>query len=114
VFKVDYGHAEAAHTYGRDPRVYEVLTKRFLDDGQGNLKVGGRVEPAAVQASGAARACDDTKPLMLLRSLAGLHPTHGLTSTNLAGSGDCERGVAAQPRGRAPQVCGGARQRARD
>ena len=38
VFKVDYGHAEAAHVYGADPRVYEVLTKRFIDDGQGNLK----------------------------------------------------------------------------
>ena len=40
MFKVDYGHAEAAHAYGKDPRVYEVLTKRFLDDGKGNLKVG--------------------------------------------------------------------------
>ncbi len=40
VFKVDYGHAEAAAKYGQDPRVYEVLTKRFIDDGQGNLKVG--------------------------------------------------------------------------
>jgi glutamate synthase (NADPH/NADH) len=37
VFKVDYGHAEAAHTYGADPRMYEVLTKRFIDDGAGNL-----------------------------------------------------------------------------
>ena len=35
---MDYGHAEAAHVYGADPRVYEVLTKRFIDDGQGNLK----------------------------------------------------------------------------
>lgn len=38
---MDYGHAEAQYTYGRDPRVYEVLTKRFIDDGQGNVKVGG-------------------------------------------------------------------------
>lgn len=37
VFKVDYGHAEAAAKYGKDPRVYEVLTKRFIDDGNGNL-----------------------------------------------------------------------------
>ena len=40
VFKVDYGHAEAAAVYGQDPRMYEVLTKRFIDDGEGNLKVG--------------------------------------------------------------------------
>lgn len=34
VFKVDYGHAEAAYKYGKDPRTYEVMTKRFIDDGQ--------------------------------------------------------------------------------
>ena len=39
VFKVDYGHAEAAYTYGKDPRMYEVLTKRFIGDEDGNLKV---------------------------------------------------------------------------
>ncbi|KAI7845826.1 hypothetical protein COHA_000736 [Chlorella ohadii] len=38
VFKVDYGHAEATHVFGKDPRMYEVLTKRFIGDGQGNLK----------------------------------------------------------------------------
>ena len=38
VFKVDYGHAEATSVYGKDPRTYEVLTKRFIDDGNGNLK----------------------------------------------------------------------------
>ena len=38
VFKIDYGHAEAAAKYGKDPREYEVLTKRFIDDGNGNLK----------------------------------------------------------------------------
>ena len=32
VFKVDYGHAEAAHAYGSDPRRYHVLAKRFLFD----------------------------------------------------------------------------------
>jgi glutamate synthase (NADH) len=38
VFKMDYGHAEAAHTYGQDPRVYEVLTKRFIAGDDGRLK----------------------------------------------------------------------------
>ena len=32
VFKVDYGHAEAAHAYGADPRRYHVLAKRFIVD----------------------------------------------------------------------------------
>jgi glutamate synthase (NADPH) small chain len=37
IFRVDYGHEEAAATFGRDPREYCVLSKQFLDDGQGRL-----------------------------------------------------------------------------
>lgn len=37
VFKVDYGHAEATEKYGQDPRIYDVLTKRFIGDEDGNL-----------------------------------------------------------------------------
>eukprot|EP00004_Rigifila_ramosa_P027331 TRINITY_DN8880_c0_g2_i1.p1 TRINITY_DN8880_c0_g2~~TRINITY_DN8880_c0_g2_i1.p1 ORF type:complete len:1347 (-),score=299.02 TRINITY_DN8880_c0_g2_i1:8-3838(-) len=38
VYKVDYGHEEAAAKQGKDPREYCVLTKRYLDDGQGRIK----------------------------------------------------------------------------
>ncbi|KAH9622260.1 hypothetical protein KSS87_014363 [Heliosperma pusillum] len=38
IFRVDYGHQEAATKFGKDPRTYEVLTKRFLGDENGNLK----------------------------------------------------------------------------
>eukprot|EP00873_Tetraselmis_striata_P023387 jgi/Tetstr1/443651/TSEL_031644.t1 len=38
VFRVDYGHAEAAEAYGADPRRYNVMTKRFVGDGKGGLK----------------------------------------------------------------------------
>jgi len=38
VFRVDYGHAEAKFMYGQDPRTYNVLTKRFIGDDDGNLK----------------------------------------------------------------------------
>jgi hypothetical protein len=34
---VDYGHAEAKYRYGQDPRTYNVLTKRFIGDDDGNL-----------------------------------------------------------------------------
>lgn len=36
IFRVDYGHAEAAHKFGQDPRRYNVLSKRFVigDEGQ--------------------------------------------------------------------------------
>ena len=37
IFRVDYGHAEAAAKLGRDPREYGVLSKRFVDDGKGNV-----------------------------------------------------------------------------
>ena len=37
VFKVDYGHAEATQAFGQDPRIYDVLTKRFIGDESGNL-----------------------------------------------------------------------------
>lgn len=38
VFRVDYGHAEAAHVYGSDPRRYGVLTKRFVGGPDGRVR----------------------------------------------------------------------------
>ncbi len=37
VYRVDYGHAEAAELYGDDPRVYSIMSKNFLKDTDGNL-----------------------------------------------------------------------------
>ncbi|MGB8330734.1 MAG: glutamate synthase small subunit [Polyangiales bacterium] len=37
IFRVDYGHEEAAAKFGKDPREFRVLSKRFLDDGNGNV-----------------------------------------------------------------------------
>jgi glutamate synthase (NADPH/NADH) small chain len=36
--KTDYGQEEAKALFGQDPRQFEVLTKRFVDDGQGKVK----------------------------------------------------------------------------
>ncbi len=38
IFRVDYGHEEATEKFGRDPRDYCLLSKEFLDDGQGHVK----------------------------------------------------------------------------
>ncbi len=38
VFRVDYGHEEATERFGTDPRNYCLLSKEFLDDGQGNVQ----------------------------------------------------------------------------
>ncbi|TYH05830.1 hypothetical protein ES288_A08G111400v1 [Gossypium darwinii] len=38
IFRVDYGHQEAAAKFGKDPRSSEVLTKRFVGDENGAVK----------------------------------------------------------------------------
>lgn len=57
VFRVDYGQEEAIAVYGKDPRAFDILTKRFVGDEKGNVKeihtiqvewvpgVNGRKEP---------------------------------------------------------------------
>ena len=37
IHRVDYGHEESAKRFGRDPREYQILTKEFIDDGNGNV-----------------------------------------------------------------------------
>jgi glutamate synthase (NADPH) small chain len=37
VFRTDYGHEEAQARFGEDPRKYAILSKRFVDDGQGRV-----------------------------------------------------------------------------
>ncbi|TVR70164.1 MAG: glutamate synthase subunit beta [Spirochaetaceae bacterium] len=36
--KMDYGHEEAAAVFGEDPREWSILTREFLDDGEGNVR----------------------------------------------------------------------------
>ncbi|KAF8726647.1 hypothetical protein HU200_019107 [Digitaria exilis] len=38
IFRVDYGHQEAASKFGKDPRNYQILTKRFIGDEHGRVK----------------------------------------------------------------------------
>jgi glutamate synthase (NADPH/NADH) len=37
VFKLDYGHEECLHLLDKDPRIFEISTKEFLSDGNGNV-----------------------------------------------------------------------------
>jgi len=37
IYRVDYGHEEAAEVYGKDPRHYQLLTKSFVKDSNGNV-----------------------------------------------------------------------------
>lgn len=38
LYQVDYGHAEASHRFGGDPRVYSVSSTEFLRDKEGRLQ----------------------------------------------------------------------------
>jgi len=37
IYRQDYGHQEAEAVFGSDPRRFSLLTKEFIDDGQGNV-----------------------------------------------------------------------------
>lgn len=37
IFRTDYGHAEVAARHGEDPREFCILSKNFIDDGNGNV-----------------------------------------------------------------------------
>ncbi len=38
IYRLDYGQEEARKKFGDDPRRYEIMTKKFLDDKNGNVK----------------------------------------------------------------------------
>jgi NADPH-dependent glutamate synthase beta subunit-like oxidoreductase len=37
IFRVEYGHEEAAVRFGEDPRRFALMTRKFIDDGNGNV-----------------------------------------------------------------------------
>eukprot|EP00850_Spirogloea_muscicola_P006153 SM000029S10448 [mRNA] locus=s29:251852:264982:+ [translate_table: standard] len=122
VFRVDYGHEEARTKFGKDPRSYEVLTKRFLGNSEGRLTgletvrvgwekdVSGRFQMKEVAGSEEVIECD-----LVLLAMGFLGPEqnvaeklglekdarsnfkadYGKFATNLEGvfaAGDCRRG----------------------
>src|SRR5258705_12288203 len=38
IHRVDYGHEEAINVWGRDPRSYSIMSKRFLGDAEANVE----------------------------------------------------------------------------
>jgi len=117
VFGVDYGHAEVQAVFGKDPRVYSVMTKEFIGDGEGNVKalVTQDVEitpqgPRAIEGSEREWPCDlcvlsmgFLSPEAYIVEELGLdvdqrnniHAVYGDFRTSLEGvfaGGDCRRG----------------------
>jgi glutamate synthase (NADPH) small chain len=121
IYRVDYGHEEAKEKFGDDPRVYNILSKEFIGDGQGNVKgikavkvqwskVDGRMQMQEVAGSEHIVEAD-----LVLLAMGFLGPEnyvaelmgvttdprsnyaaeHGKFTTNVPGvfaAGDCRRG----------------------
>ncbi|REK26308.1 MAG: glutamate synthase subunit beta [Planctomycetota bacterium] len=121
IYRVDYGHEEVAAKFGDDPRSYCVMSKEFLDDGNGKVagirtvqvdwvKDNGRFQPVEIEGSEREWKAD-----LVLLAMGFLGPEqyildgldveldgrgnyqaeHGRFATSLEGvfaAGDCRRG----------------------
>jgi len=121
IHRVDYGHEESNERFGRDPREYRILTKEFIDDGNGNVAGVKIVEVqwAKVDGQWAMSEVEGTEKVwdaeLVLLSMGFLGPEHyasdevsldydarsnyqakhGEYTTNVDGvfaAGDCRRG----------------------
>ncbi len=117
IFRVDYGHEEASHTQGRDPRVYSISSLNFTGDDSGQLTGVRTVEVEMV--NGQFKNIDGTEKDwqadLVLLAMGFLGPEHevsdplglaydersnyladyGAYTTNIDGifaAGDCRRG----------------------
>ena len=119
--RVDYGHEESSNRFGRDPREYRILTKEFIDDGNGNVsgvkivevrweKVDDRWNMEEIE--GTEKIWDADLVLLSMGFLGPEHyvsdvigieydarsnyqAEHGVYTTNIEGvfaAGDCRRG----------------------
>lgn len=122
IFRIDYGHAEAAAKFGADPRTFSIDTVRFNGDASGNLKsltavkvdwskpVKGGAPFSRVEGSEVELECDLVflalgflGPEKLLADQLGIEldprsnfkADYGKYATSIPGvfaSGDCRRG----------------------
>jgi glutamate synthase (NADPH/NADH) small chain len=121
IHRVDYGHEESTDRFGRDPREYQILTKEFIDDGNGNVAGVKIVEVqwskvddrwAMVEVEGTEKVWDAELVLLSMGFLGPEHyvsdeinldydarsnyqAEHGKYTTNVEGvfaAGDCRRG----------------------
>ncbi|MDP6443431.1 MAG: glutamate synthase small subunit [Pirellulaceae bacterium] len=122
IYRTDYGHVEVKKKFGQDPREYCILSKEFLDDGDGNV-AGVRTmevewekdDAGRWQMSEVAGSEREWEAQLVLLAMGFLGPeqvvaemlgvdcdersnyraTHGRFATNLPGvfaAGDCRRG----------------------
>ena len=75
IYRVDYGHAEAAQKFGDDPRVYSIMSKEFLKDEDGNLTgiVTVNVDDQLKEISGTEKTWEAD---LIMLSMGFLQPEH--------------------------------------
>lgn len=75
IYRVDYGHAEAAEKFGDDPRIYSIMSKEFLKDDEGNLTgiVTVNVDEQLKEVPGTEKTW---KADLILLSMGFLQPEH--------------------------------------
>ena len=75
IYRVDYGHTEAAEVYGDDPRVYSIMSKNFIMDDEGNLTgiVTVNVDDQFQESRGTEKTWEAD---LILLSMGYLQPEH--------------------------------------
>ncbi|MGI9323105.1 MAG: glutamate synthase subunit beta [Pseudomonadales bacterium] len=75
IYRVDYGHAEAAEKFGDDPRVFSIMSKEFLADDDGKLTgvVTVAVDDKLQEIPGSERTWEADLILLALGFLAPEH-----------------------------------------
>ncbi|MCB1701878.1 MAG: glutamate synthase subunit beta [Pseudomonadales bacterium] len=75
IYRVDYGHAEAAERFGSDPRVFSIMSKEFLKDAEGRLTgvVTVNVDSQLKEIPGSEKTWEAD---LILLSMGFLQPEH--------------------------------------
>lgn len=96
IYRVDYGHQEAAEKQGRDPRNYSLMSKNFIDDGNGNVAGVETVEVTWEKSNGKWNMTERPESLkrwdadLVLLSMGFVSPEHYVSDS--AGIERDERG----------------------
>ena len=88
IYRVDYGHAEVDKKFGEDPREYCILSKEFLDDGNGGLAGIKTVEVEWTKDENGRWAMNEVegserewKAQLVLLAMGFLGPEHNVSDT---------------------------------
>ena len=83
IHRTDYGHEEAAHVFGDDPRTYSILSREFVSDGDGHVKACRTVN-VAVGTDGRFEELPGSEKEwpadLVILAMGFRHPEHAVTN----------------------------------